>query len=911
MNLNRRKYHKHRKVELLEPRVVLSGVPVQLPINDSGSSFPRDFVQVGNVAFFVGNDGVNGRELWKTDGTVGGTTLVLDINPGLGSSDPTGLVEHNGMLYFAADDGETGNELWKSDGTAAGTTLVHDIFPGTGYQAYYGDGPYSSNPIDIVSSNGRLYFAASDKDNGRELWASDGTSNGTVLVKDIAEGADTDYYTVPHSSSPTEIVGTGGMIFFAADDGVNGRELWQSNGTAAGTVMVKDIKTGEEPYYYYDYQYGTMPASSNPNSLTLVDGQLMFTAETEEHGRELWISDGTEAGTSLVRDILPGTDGGFDGSEFDRLIEVDGILFFAGIDDDGRELWTSDGTSNGTLQVSNIGPGADNGVIGTDFVELNNILYFNADDGIHGSELWRSDGTPGGTSLVRDLEIGDDGSYPEFMTIVDSRIFFAADTSDSGNEIFESDGTAGGTFLAGDITSGPGSSFPEELGALDNILLFSASSTNQGGGREAWAIDAEAERDETASATIKIFVDGEEVVVPANIGLTSSGQKLSKVHTTGAGQIRVEPIASEAIGEVTLGDFFSTWRNEGGAAGNNSNAQFSATQLLSNVASGRNTVQMFVNGQASTSFDNYVIRDGDEIVLVFAENAVVSINTNFGSLLFELFEEETPQTVENFLNYVNDGDFNNTFFHRSLPGFVIQGGGFRTSSTTFTTTSQFTAIDDDDPVENEPGISNLRGTVAMAKLGGDPDSATNQFFVNLADNSANLDNQNGGFTVFARVLDMSVVETLEQIPTRDIDGGLYSDLAVTDDDELIVIESIGGTGFVSGRRFSDVNENGVFDASESGLGNEIVYIDDNNNGIRDVNEISTRTDSSGLFRLTTGGAANDAKVRIEPSGARQLTSSTSAYSIDDSIGTISNLDFGEAEPDNATASDDSFTVTNN
>lgn len=136
----------------------------------------------------------------------------------------------------------------------------------------------------------------------------------------------------------------------------------------------------------------------------------------------------------------------------------------------------------------------------------------------------------------------------------------------------------------------------------------------------------------------------------------------------------------------------------------------------------------------------------------------VRIETPLGSFDVELFEEEAPKTVENFLNYVRDGDYENAFFHRSVPGFVLQGGGF---------TFMDGEIDNVPaaPVENEFNQSNLRGTLAMAKIGGDPDSATSQWFVNLADNSDNLDTQNGGFTVFGRVLGdgMEVVDAIASL----------------------------------------------------------------------------------------------------------------------------------------------------
>jgi cyclophilin family peptidyl-prolyl cis-trans isomerase len=118
--------------------------------------------------------------------------------------------------------------------------------------------------------------------------------------------------------------------------------------------------------------------------------------------------------------------------------------------------------------------------------------------------------------------------------------------------------------------------------------------------------------------------------------------------------------------------------------------------------------------------------------------------TDLGTVDFAFYPESAPQTVANFLGYVTRGDFTNSFFHRSISGFIIQGGGFRADATA-------SAIPTQAPVVNEPAITNGLGTIAMAKLGGNPDSATNQFFVNLADNSANLNNQNDGFTVFGRV----------------------------------------------------------------------------------------------------------------------------------------------------------------
>lgn len=145
-----------------------------------------------------------------------------------------------------------------------------------------------------------------------------------------------------------------------------------------------------------------------------------------------------------------------------------------------------------------------------------------------------------------------------------------------------------------------------------------------------------------------------------------------------------------------------------------------------------------------------------------AESAV-RVATTLGDMDFILFDTATPATVANFMNYVDAGQYTDVVFHRSIAGFVIQGGGFKGAGTG----SDFTSVPTDPPVANEPGIANTRGTISMAKVGGDPDSATSQFFVSLGDNTANLDYQNGGFTVFGRVAGsgMTVADAISNLPT--------------------------------------------------------------------------------------------------------------------------------------------------
>ena len=156
---------------------------------------------------------------------------------------------------------------------------------------------------------------------------------------------------------------------------------------------------------------------------------------------------------------------------------------------------------------------------------------------------------------------------------------------------------------------------------------------------------------------------------------------------------------------------------------------------------------------------------------IIAQAKTATIQTPLGDIEIELLEADAPNTVANFLQYIEANRYDKTFIHRSArkadnSGFVIQGGGFTFIDDLVDSVATFP------PVDNEFGVSNTRGTVAMAKIGGQPDSATSQWFINLSDNSDILDDQNGGFTVFARVIGdgMAVADAISDLPTLDADG---------------------------------------------------------------------------------------------------------------------------------------------
>jgi ELWxxDGT repeat protein len=382
---------------------------------------------------------------------VKGSLVGKEINPGLGysgSSDPGG-VNVNGLLYFGANDGTHGYELWKSDGTSVGTVMVKDIAPNSTYS-----GVGSSNPSYLTNVNGTLFFTAISMGR-RELWKSDGTEAGTVMVKNGGYSYDWE---------PTHLTNVNGTLFFRAR--ITGyADLWKSDGTEAGTVLVKNIYPG---------------SSSDPSTLTNVKGTLYFTANNGTHGYELWKSDGTETGTVMVKDINPGSAGAYPG----RLTDVNGTLYFSANDGThGYQLWKSDGTEAGTVSVINpeLGYSSPNYL-----VNVNGLLYFSVNDGTHGDELWKSDGTEAGTVMVKDINPGSNSASPGGLTDVKGTLYFTATNGIDGIELWKSDGTETGTVMVKDLSS----FWTSYLGQLTNVngtLYFTANEGTHG--EELWKSD--------------------------------------------------------------------------------------------------------------------------------------------------------------------------------------------------------------------------------------------------------------------------------------------------------------------------------------------------------------------------------------------------------------------------------------
>lgn len=446
--------------------------------------------------------------------------LFLDLNTAITpiASNPSGLTVLDSKVYFWADDGIHGNELWTSDGTSAGTKLFADLTPGPkssvaplpirkiGNTLYFYKVDFASSVVvlfkvesgkkpekistfqnsyaipQIQVVGGRLFFVLLHEESGPNLWAVDG--NTPKIVKSFSEEA---------SFQLDQLTDWNGILYFAADQSSQGKELWRSDGTEGGTYMIKDINPGANGSY--------------PGALTPFAGRLIFIANDGIHGIELWKTDGTSLGTSMIKDLVPGSDGLWT-NPYQKMPVVNNKLFFQRI---GDQLYTLDAG----LRMNFIREFNTNEECCLEWLsEGMNYAFFSADDPLHGTALWRSDGTPDGTTMVIDPNSTDeydihvievignqilfttfDGSQEvlwlsdgtstgsriiakswdiQFAT-GDGRNTFISMGDDSGNELFVYDSTKRSLTRMKKIRQGNASSSPRNLTVYKKSLFFSAS----------------------------------------------------------------------------------------------------------------------------------------------------------------------------------------------------------------------------------------------------------------------------------------------------------------------------------------------------------------------------------------------------------------------------------------------------
>ena len=477
------------------------------------TSFAFSFATAGDAAVFFAYDPTNGWSLWRSDGTANGTVPFKSYPAWLPSVVPPFLQSAGGLAFFSAAG------VWRTDGTDAGTIRLGNgteplrfvaaapptVFffarsPAGAYRLWSTDGSDGgtrivSPAVSVIATpssawmGGKLYFAGSDGVTGTEPWVSDGTEDGTRLIENMTGDP-------PASSNPDLLRGTTGRVFFTATDGAGPKELWVSDGSAGGTSELTNFAGSKEVYapsgwkgnlffttfnndlYFSDgTPAGTRLLKEAINQFTFASsGYFYFTAwNSNGSGRDLWRSDGTAEGTINISAAAAGRP--VDAAHF---IEMGGLVYFeAG---SPRGLWRTDGTPASTVRLTT--HPASYGSIGGMAGSTGN-LYSSNTDALNGTELWVTDAIRGVTTVI-DIRPGTASSFPQNLTAAGGLVFFTADVG-TGRELWRSDGTRAGTFMLRDIGTEEFAAGPRLLTAVGNRLFFVAG--NGLDGSELWTSD--------------------------------------------------------------------------------------------------------------------------------------------------------------------------------------------------------------------------------------------------------------------------------------------------------------------------------------------------------------------------------------------------------------------------------------
>lgn len=430
--------------------------------------------------FFAATHPAFGRELWQTDGTTEGTVLVQDIVPGANGSEPHHLRASKNAFFLIAHTPEFGSEVW-------GSVLAGENYGALQLLSEGFEGPKPSEPYTLCLDDEGFLFYSLHSEEGEELWYSNvSPMPGKMLLNIFPGGIAEPYHTTsaygriffsamdpvhgrelwstrgPHipptiyadiftdnsvnpSSSPSEMEPLGDALLFAADDIEHGNELWMTDGTEAGTRLLSDISSGR--------------TSGNPSQITAVGDRAYFRAETLGQGVELWITDGTAQGTAIAADINVARES----SNPDHLTAWNGKLLFSAFRPyEGNELWIAEpGKAPDILKNIREGGSSSNP---RNFTAWKDHVYFQADDGLHGEELWRTDGTEAGTVLVRDIIAKPyEPVAVSALSVSGDRLYIAGFNANKGRELWSLQEDSEGLRLVRDIAS------PEQFDARAKV----------------------------------------------------------------------------------------------------------------------------------------------------------------------------------------------------------------------------------------------------------------------------------------------------------------------------------------------------------------------------------------------------------------------------------------------------------
>ncbi len=425
----------------------------------------------------------------------------IDIWAGSNGSSPKYITEFNGELYFQAFEiTPSFKKLYKSDGTDAGTQVIaSNLNSGAGY-----------SPESFYVMNGELYFTAFVSGIGTELYKTDGTDAGTVLLKDVRTGSSSGLDFNANDDNQLFVEYNNELYFRGSTN--SSIELWKTDGTTNGTVSVKNFE---------DAQNGAPTFMTKPgkNIIGVVfDGLLYFYVNRNGNG-ELWKTDGITANTEMVRSGL---------DNISEMIVFNNELYFVAGDDnisEGRELWVTDGTFAGTtikhdIFPNNLNPAFGYGSNPSNLTIFNNELYFKArsyngtSGQIIGSELWKTDGTI--ASLVKDIDTDNLGSglnNPNFTIHNNELYFVASDNTTSDYELWKTDGTESGTTkVVSSTDTGESIDFSKAVTYANKLFYFDS--------QQLWVTDG------TPSGTEALTGNTEEILLISNFSLVLFQNKL-------------------------------------------------------------------------------------------------------------------------------------------------------------------------------------------------------------------------------------------------------------------------------------------------------------------------------------------------------------------------------------------------
>ncbi|MEM9823706.1 MAG: T9SS type A sorting domain-containing protein, partial [Bacteroidota bacterium] len=436
--------------ELWTNDITVSDPQLVQDLNSStaSSSFPTRFNEIDGTLYFQARTDCLGFEVFKTNGTANSTVLLKDAFPGSDPSNASDVISLQGQLYFTANRSDFERRIWKSDGSESGTNFIGELdgvpteFGGQGMPAILNNkiilrdfvsgigqciididattgaaqvvkvinpnfGGNASGTVFTPLNDSILLFVDRDTVNGHELWRTNGTEEGTYMVKNI----------LPEPSNfvhISRITTVDGIAYFKAGDSNTGERLWRTDGTEQGTYSISDSSLGA------------------PREIIELNGEIYcFAWATGIYN--LLKTDGSSSNTQLAP--YNGSNPNFIGIRNVNLYK-DRLYFIGTTNATGEEIWFYDPTTQSLDILKDIYPGPEGKI--RDLAVGDSLLYFGADDGVHGLEFWKSDGTPDETEMVADLWPGEESSYPGAFYPYQNFIFFRADRGDEmGLELYK------------------------------------------------------------------------------------------------------------------------------------------------------------------------------------------------------------------------------------------------------------------------------------------------------------------------------------------------------------------------------------------------------------------------------------------------------------------------------------------